>query len=215
MKRVVVFFTLVSIIAFVSISFSLYAVEYKKVKIVKKKLNLSSLKLEECDEAIEFKKNLYLINCQNSNKDNEDNYGFRTYLVSYENGNPNIIYESHGAMDAYYALFDVYKVNENVPYVILAEQGAEESWGIKVYLFEKSKMKGIGFMNVAMEFKDVSGVILESAVPCIGISRKGSDISFKFNKDIVFMKGRKFTNIEKNKLEYILSGNKLIPKFSK
>ncbi len=215
MKRVVSFFTLVSVLAFISISFSLYAVGYKKVKIVKKKLNLSSLNLEECDEAIEFKKNLYLTNCQNSNKDNEDNYGFRTYLVSYENGNPIVIYESHGAMDAYYALFDVYKVDESVPYVILAEQGSEESWGIKVYLFEKPIMKSIGFMNVAIEYKDVSGVILESAVPCITISRKGSDIVFKFNKDIVFMKGRKFTNISKNKLEYIFSDNKLIPKFSK
>ena len=186
-------------------------IPYQKISLNKQKLNLSSLNLTDCEEALEIEKKLFITTCQNRELDNEDDYGIRVYLISAENSKLKVLFESPGALDSYYLLLDTFMANKALfPYVILAEYGAEESWGIEVYLFDKRNIKSVGFLKVGIEYQDAGGPVLISAVPVTKISKEANKFFLSFDKDVVFVhKNGKYEKISKKRLKYVLLDGKL------
>lgn len=181
--------------------------EYLKTDFPDEKLNLSSISLENCQSAVRLRKNLFLVQCRNSKKDSKKDYGLRLFLIEKIKVKPVIRFQSHGAGDCYYMRQSVFKnVKAEKPLIILAEAGAEFSYGVGVYLLSDMQMKYIGELDVTVNEDDTPS----SAVPFIKITEKGDQLIFTFTKDVLILQDNgEYKVISKNRLRYRYSGGQI------
>lgn len=152
---------------------------YFKKKLAEKKLDLTNIGLKNCDLAKEVKDKIFLITCENPSKDSEYDYGKRLYLFDLNQNKPVILFEAHGAMDAYsiqYTFFSNNKAGD--PLVVFAEKGTEYSWGVNVYLLKDTTMQIIGYIG-AMKSKTS-----ESAISEVSIEDKKGELIMSFTSDV-------------------------------
>lgn len=116
-------------------------------------------------------------------------------------------YCSSGSGDAYNLTPIFLKTNyEDDPIVILAEQGTEYSWGVRVFLFSENSVEDIGLLNVGVE--EIEGQIF-SVVPYTKVVRKNDSIIFSFTKDVNYDPGGQDLTITKDKIFYRYENGKL------
>ncbi|TPN85422.1 hypothetical protein [Aquimarina algicola] len=94
------------------------------------------------------------------------NDGVRLYAVDQEY---NLLYQSKGQEDSWRLNLNFYKSKKGKNIVILAEVGAEESWGAYVYLYDGEKFKELDFLDfVALNSYKES----QSIIPFLEITEK-------------------------------------------
>ncbi len=181
--------------------------EYLKTDFPGEKMDLSSIRLENCQSAVRLRKNLFLVPCRNPKKDSEKDYGLRLFLIEKIKGKPVIRFQSHGAGDSYYMKPSVFKnVKAEKPLIILAEAGAEFSYGIGVYLLSDLQMKYIGELDVTVNEDDTPS----SAVPFTKIMQKGDELIFSFTKDLLMLQNNgEYITIPKDQIRYRYIGKRL------
>lgn len=158
-----------------------------------------------------FKDNIYFK--FGFHKDPKDKYNSLKFIVLKKEGNNYTpIYKSRGSGDSYILKPKYFRENGfGTPLIILAETGAEYSWGIRVFSVAPDLIvKDMGILDVAVgsENEIIDGPL--SAVPYTIIRKKNNNIIFTFTKDIVFDPGgRKEKRISKDKIKYIYDGDTL------
>ena len=170
-------------------------------------MDLSSLGLETCHPALWLQKDLFTISCHEPAKDTKKDSGIRLYLIEKATGGKlKILFRSRGSQDSYVLKPTVLRsTDKRLPTIILAETGAEYSWGVEVFVVKGKQMTHAGSMEVGAYAKDNP----ESAVPYTWIKPKGKKLVFVFTTDLVYMRGGKFTRLNKNQIRYEYDGKRL------
>ena len=140
-------------------------------------------------------------------KDTKKDSGIRLYLVEkIKDGKFKVLYGSRGSQDSYILRPTIHRSPDvKLPTIILAETGAEYSWGIEVFLVKGKQVTHAGSMEVGADAKDNP----ESAVPYTWIKPKGKKLVFTFTTDLVYMRGGKFSRLKKNQIRYEYDGKEL------
>jgi hypothetical protein len=90
--------------------------------------------------------------------------------------------------------------------VILAEAGAEFSYGVDVYAFDGVNVKYLGNIGAVVNIHDT----LSSSVPYIIIEDDNKILKFTFVKDVMMLnKKGEYVPFSKNNISYVYKGNKL------
>ena len=181
--------------------------EYAKVNVRSAKLDLTPIGIQECLSCFQLEAGLFLAVCRNHGVDSPEDYGVRLYLIQDSTQRLSVLFESHGYMDSYYLRPSVFKIGETKqPTLILAEAGAEFSYGIGVYRLNNQQMRYLGNLDVAVEGESNP----TSAVPFTKIVEKQGTLTFTFTKDVVVSDDKgNYEVIPKSKIEYRYSNNGL------
>jgi hypothetical protein len=180
---------------------------YETVDARSEKMDLSSLGLETCHPALWLQNDLFTISCHEPAKNTKKDSGIRLYLVEkLSDGKLKILFRSRGSQDSYILRPTILRSpDKKLPTIILAETGAEYSWGIEVFIVKGKQITHAGSMEVGADAKENP----ESAVPYTWIKPKGKKLVFVFTTDLVYMRGGKFTRLKKNQIRYEYDGTQL------
>jgi len=106
-------------------------------------------------------------------------------LVDRSGGRDRVLYRGPGAGDSYYMKPTVFDGEGGGPAVILAESGAEFSYGIGVYVMEPGrKIRRAGEIDLGAPGEDGP----TSAVPFVQVERSGKGLCVRFTRDLVRQK---------------------------
>jgi len=104
-------------------------------------------------------------------------------VVDRSAGGTKVLYRSPGSGDSYYLRPTVLGGGGGDPTVVLAEAGAEFSYGIEVYVIEPDrKVLRAGFLDLAAPAAEEGPT---SAVPFAQVERMGSGLCFRFTRDLL------------------------------
>ena len=182
--------------------------EYAKVNVRSAKLDLTPIGIQDCLSCFQLEAGFFLAVCRNPGVDSPEDYGVRLYLIQDTAQKLSVLFESHGYMDSYYLRPSVFKiVGTNELTLILAEAGAEFSYGIGVYRLNNQQMRYLGILDVAVEGESNP----ESAVPFIKIAEKQGALTFTFTKDVVMSDDEgNYEVIPMNEIQYSYSKDRLM-----
>lgn len=181
-------------------------ISYSEMSFPKESIDLTSIRLENCQSGIRIKDNFFLISCNNKKKDTSKNYGLRLFFIENKE-KPVIRFESQGAGDSYYMKLSAFKKNNaESPLIILAESGAEISYGVSVYMLNDLQIKYIGDIDVTVDLENNPS----SVVPFTLIEEDGKSLVVRFSRDVLKMKkDGNYKTISKDQIKYIYAGDKL------
>lgn len=189
--------------------------EYKRLELKKEKLNLASVGLKNCGDAVRLSRVRFLVSCRGDDRDQDRDYGMRLYLIGKEDkGTYRILFRSRGAMDSYIYRPHVFaNAKASCPKLVLAESAAEYAWGLDLYLVKGDEVRLAGAMGVGVERIDPKHPELSdnpiSAVPYTRIRARGKKLEVTFTENLVLMEGGKFESVKKSDLRYEFDGVKL------
>jgi hypothetical protein len=143
--------------------------------------------------------------------------GLRLFLVEKTNSGYKVRDRSKGSNSAYNLTPTFYRSGDS--WVILAENGAEYSYGTRVFMFKDNTMNDLGALNVAFNRKfgeiKTNGVTTPitnevSIVPYTVISTVNQELVFSFTQDVEHNPGGNDQKpIAKERIRYTYSGGKL------
>ncbi|MDH5786119.1 MAG: hypothetical protein OEZ16_11015 [Chromatiales bacterium] len=141
------------------------------------------------------------------------NFGMALSLLKHANGVYKSIYQSQGSGDSYILKPSFYTATSlQGAVLILAEIGAEYSWGIRVFLLEPDlKVTDMGTLDVAVasETEFMDGPV--SAVPYTRVVvEEGGGYRFTFIRDVIFDPGGlKDRAVKREEISYSFSDGEL------
>jgi hypothetical protein len=145
--------------------------------------------------------------------------GLRAFLVEKTNKSFKVHDRSHGSKGAYHLTPTFYYNAKDKSWVILAEHGAEYSYGTRVFIFRDKMLADVGTLNVAFQRKfgvnktngKTTPITNEvSIVPYTVISTVNNSLVFSFTQDVEHDPGRTGQRtIAKERIRYIYSQDKL------
>lgn len=142
--------------------------------------------------------------CYDKKSSNKKDYGLRLCLVDIRKGHENLIYKSAGAGDSYYMKLKSL-VNKS-QLLVLAETGAEFSYGVDAYMLNGQKMTYMGNIDTVVD----DGGSAESVVPFLMVSKHEDVITFSFTRDVLRPDGKGgYSTYSKHKIKYQYAGDKL------
>ncbi len=159
------------------------------------------------DEVYLFKPGFYF--SFNHYSESKNDYGLKFIVFKVDGNDYETIYESSGSYDSY--ILEPTFFSQDIskkPVVVLAETGAEYSWGARVFILtQELEVQDLGGLDVAVlgEYND-----FESVIPYTKIIEKNGIYEFLFTKDV-------YTNLgsadpkeySKDKIKYIYDGKSL------
>jgi hypothetical protein len=183
---------------------------YRRIDVLNQKIDLSIMSLTDCHRAFWIEKDLFTISCFDTSRDTPQDSGIRLFVLQKAaDGRLKILYHSRGGQDSYILKPTVFKSPKaKHPILILAETGAEYSWGIEVFLVQGRRVTHAGYMEVGADVESESENPV-SAVPYTRIKARGKKLVFTFEKNLVYMRGGKFTTLKKNQIRYEYDGKTL------
>jgi hypothetical protein len=156
---------------------------------------------------------------QNQNDHRTNDAGLRLFLVEKTNNGFKVRDRSRGSNSAYNLTPTFYYNAKAESWVILAENGAEYSYGTRVFIFKSKMLADVGTLNVAFQRKfgesKTNGVITAitnevSIVPYTVISTVNNSLVFSFTQDVEHNPGSNDQRkIAKERIRYIFSQAKL------
>lgn len=168
--------------------------------------DFSALGLKDCQQTLSLDSEHYLAVCRLATP--ATTAGLRLVLVDTgRSGQSAILFQSPDFGDAYYVKLSVFsKDQRDGPDLVLAESGAEFSYGIRVYTLNHSKLHFVGDLDAVLDRDGVAS----SVAPALRITDTGREVAFTFT-DNVMLPDRKgnYTEVAPNHLRYVLSGSKL------
>lgn len=173
------------------------------------KLDLDLIHLENCQACVKLKSNLFAVSCRESKNKSQNDDGLKLYLIekTKDIDKPVIRYQSKCAEDSYYMHLSVFKkVNTDNDLIILAETGAEFSYGIGVYWLQNMQMTYVGELDVTVDEDNTPS----SAVAFTKIFQYDDQLIFTFTKDVLILQNNgDYKKINKNRLRYQYKAGKL------
>jgi hypothetical protein len=156
---------------------------------------------------------------RNQNDHRTHDAGLRLFLVEKTNNGFKVRDRSHGSNSAYNLTPTFYYNAKAAFWVILAENGAEYSYGTRVFIFKDKMLADVGTLNVAFQGKfgeiktnGVTSAITNevSIVPYTVISTVNNSLVFSFTQDVEHNPGSNDQRtIAKERIRYIYSQDKL------
>jgi len=170
-------------------------------------LDPAALGMAECPTAGELEAGMVLAVCRTPEAKGEA--GVLHLLVVDRSAEDKILYRSPGAGDSYYIRPSVFEGEKGGSVVVLAEGGAEFSYGISVYVIEPGR-KVLRAGRIALGGPGEDGP--SSAVPFVQVERSGSAICFRFTHDLVKMKpDGSYADVPKGKAGFKYEKGRLAP----
>jgi hypothetical protein len=155
----------------------------------------------------------------NQNDHRTRDAGLRLFLVEKTNDGFKVRDRSHGSNSAYNLTPTFYYNAKDASWVILAEHGAEYSYGTRVFIFKDKTIADVGLLNVAFQQKfseiktgSVTTPITNdvSIVPYTVVSTINNSLVFSFTQDVEHDPGgENQKTIAKERIRYIYSHGKL------
>jgi hypothetical protein len=115
-----------------------------------------------------------------------DDYGLRFFLVRVSAGDIHILDRTRGAMDSYSLRPTLFTGEDRV--LILAETGAEYSWGISAFEFAGDRLRSLGNINVARSVNEPIETT-ENPLPYAKTRHGGDAYVVEFYTDLVIDPG--------------------------
>mgnify|MGYP007120750787 FL=1 len=141
-------------------------------------------------------------------KESKDDYGLRVQHIQNVNEVLVIKYQSRGNMDAYNT--DLYFFKTNNTYFIVAEHGAEYSYGLNLFTFENSTLKFYSDFEVGLYSKQAETIY--HPIDSMFVYKKMNEYVVKFECDIIEYPGTDKQKIVERKngqqLTYIFKNKK-------
>jgi hypothetical protein len=134
----------------------------------------------------------------------EYNYGHRLFLIESTMRGFQVRYSSRGSADTYNMSPTFYRHPTTGALLVLAEEGAEYSWGARVFLFQKNRISDIGTLNVSPISDQIT---IEN---CITIRQDGIKLVFGFTTDVIVNPGSPNSEeVPQGKISYEFDGVRL------
>ncbi|MGD8847374.1 MAG: hypothetical protein PVJ84_12905 [Desulfobacteraceae bacterium] len=161
-------------------------------------IDVSSLSLTNCQNGINIGRKLVLVACRSTSLDTPSDSGLRLFLIQSDQN--EILYYSKGAGDSYYMNYSIFqKKGINQPLIVLAEVGAEFSYGVNVFMVNGRKMTYIGSIDETVNINENPS----SVVPFLKISEYQDKIQFCFTKDVLVLSSKgEYITVSKKKIKY-------------
>jgi hypothetical protein len=195
-------------------------------KVLAQKIDLTAQKIKNAAYGEDFivdcyflAKNLCVaigIDTEHNDHRTED-AGLRLFLVEKNNNNIKIRYRSKGSSGSYILSPTFFKNSVNSSWAILAETGAEYTYGVRTFLLDPAEFSSshnlveVGELNVGVAEKYNNYTNLSSVVPHTKIDVKDEEtIVFNFTQDVVFDPGgQNERKISKDQIRYIYKSGQL------
>jgi hypothetical protein len=154
----------------------------------------------------EIDKNHQLKIAVDTTLDSKGDVGIR--LMGYNRANGKFVrtYFSKGSADSYSLKPSFINRCGVHQLLILAETGAEYSWGVRVFSYDDGLIKDLGSIDLAVEgeFDAVS------VIPFMKFTQKGKSVVISFTKDVISDPGGEHEKkIRKSAIHYVVNGNSL------
>jgi hypothetical protein len=105
--------------------------------------------LEDCSASIQLDVTHILAVCRENERDTQEDYGLRVYLIEKANGKPIVLFRSRGAGDAYVATLAVFGgASATAANIVFVEFAAEFGYGTMVFQRDGGDMKKIGDIDL-------------------------------------------------------------------
>ncbi|MGD8911207.1 MAG: hypothetical protein PVJ68_00505 [Candidatus Thiodiazotropha sp.] len=178
-------------------------IQYERKLLPEDKNDYISLGLTNCQSGIQISAKQTIIACRNKALDTTTDYGLRLFLINLSRSKPTIDYYSHGVQDAYYMkLSGFVNSNSKKPELIMAEYGAEYSYGVNVFTLKGDKINFLGVIEEVVNIDENAA----SVVPYISITESAGEIRFTFIRDVLQInKQGEYIPVPKEKIKYISS----------
>jgi hypothetical protein len=178
-------------------------IEYERRHLAKDTNNYTSLGLEGCQDGILITAKQKIIPCYKKTFDTKTDYGLRLFLISTSKQKLTIDDYSRGFKDAYYVrLSGFFDKNSDKLELIMAEYGAEYSYGVNVFKPQNDKLNFLGLIDEVVNIDENAA----SVVPYISITELAGNIHFTFLRDVLKInKQGEYIPVHKEKIKYIYS----------
>lgn len=168
--------------------------------------DFSGFGLKDCQQTLSLDSARYLAICRLA--DPSAGSGPRLLMVDTQRSGPSaLLFRSSDFGDAYYVKLTVFeKESHDSPDLVLAEFGAEFSYGVRVYTLDDAKLRLVGHIDAVL---DQAGVA-SSVLPALRIIDTGREIMFSFTESVMLPKpSGDYTEAAPGRLRYVLDGHKL------
>jgi hypothetical protein len=179
---------------------------YQEQALIATEYDFSALGLKNCQSTRALDTTHYLAACRQTYP--KATSGLRLFLVdTRQPGQKAILFRSPDFGDAYYVKVTVFSKDQgNDPVFVLAESGAEFSYGVQVYTFDGSKLRFVGNIDEVLGDEENAG----SVAPALQIKDTGQNVVFSFTERVM-VPDRQGNYIETTpeRIRYVLDGRKL------
>ena len=179
---------------------------YQERALVAAKQDFSVFGLKDCQQTLSLDSAHYLAICRLAAPATAS--GLRLFLVDTgRTGQSAILFRSPDFGDAYYVKLSVFGKDQRDGFdLVLAESGAEFSYGVRIYTLDNSKLQFVGHLDAVLDRDGVAS----SVTPALRIKDTGREVMFTFT-DPVMLPDRKgdYIQVAPSHLRYILNGSKL------
>jgi hypothetical protein len=178
-------------------------IKYKIIKYHEDKNDYKFLGLTKCQSSIKISTDQTVIVCRKKALDTKTDYGLRLLLINLSKSEPIINDYSQGVQDAYYVKLTGFAKNDLIkPELILAEYGAEYSYGVDLFTLRKKKLNYLGTIDEVVNIDENVG----SVVPYIAIYESAGEIRINFIRDVLKInKQGEYISVPKERIKYIVS----------
>jgi hypothetical protein len=112
-----------------------------------------------------------------------EQFGLRFFLVRHDRPGLTILQQSHGMQDSWYLRPVFYPSGDRT--LILAETGAEESWGVVAFELHGTDLRDLGYLEVAED----AGEFTINPLPAARVRLINGIWSVEFDVDLVWNPG--------------------------
>lgn len=166
--------------------------------------DVSALGLKDCPSIQALDDAHYLAVCRTT--DSKVASSLSLFLIdARQSGKKAILFHSKDFGDAYYVKTTVFSKGQG-PEFILAESGAESSYGVQVYTLDGSKLRRIGAIAEVLDNEGEAGSVL----PALQIRDHGPTVMFSFTNPVMVPDRQgNYAEVAPEQVRYILDGLKL------
>lgn len=180
---------------------------YQEQALIASEYDFSALGLKNCQSTRALDATHDLAACRQAYP--KATSGLHVFLVdTRQSGQKAIVFRSPDFGDAYYVKVTVFsKAQSDGPIFVLAESGAEFSYGVQIYIFDGSKLQSVGTIDEVLLDDEENA---SSVVPALQIKDTGRTVVFSFTQNVMVPDRQgNYTETTPERIRYVLDGHKL------
>ncbi|HRF43339.1 MAG TPA: hypothetical protein PLD30_03730 [Candidatus Competibacteraceae bacterium] len=180
---------------------------YREHTLIATGYDFSALGLKNCQSARALDTTHYLAACRQTSP--KATSALRLFLVDTRQPEQNaILFRSSDFGDAYYVKVTVFNKDQgDGPIFILAESGAEFSYGVQIYMLDGSELRSVGNIDEVLLDDEENA---SSVVPALQIKDTGQTVVFSFTKNVIVPDRQgNYTTVTPERIRYIFDGRTL------
>lgn len=170
-------------------------------------IDLESIGATHCVDKVGLDSTVLAV-CNLNGKDTRTDYGLRLLLVKLRNGEPELKWQSQGAMDAYSGKLNLLRPNpEPEELLVVVDYSSEFAYGSTWYLLKDNQVRSIGRVDAVKS--DANGDIV-SATPDAVLKSVGKGFKITYSSPVLLPdKKGDYRKYGAGRLAYIYDGKKL------